>query len=104
MARAYSLDLRERVVAAKRKRSEAALIEQALESPVPVPLRLTGGGFDLIAEIKLRSPAVGALKPVDESIDKRAVAYATAGAAAVYPTGTPLETLVASLRALSGAD
>jgi methylmalonyl-CoA mutase C-terminal domain/subunit len=27
----------------------------------------------------------------------------TAGAAAVYPTGTPLETMVASLRALTGA-
>ena len=98
---------RERVVVAKRVRSEAALIELALESPEPLPLRLTGGGFDLIAEIKLRSPAVGALKSVDESIDKRAVAYARAGAAAVSVLTEPsrfdgsMEHLEGAARALS---
>lgn len=97
----------DRVVAAKRKRSEAALIAEALESPAPVPLRLTGGGFDLIAEIKLRSPAVGALKPADDSIDARAVAYANAGAAAVSVLTEPsrfdgsMEHLESAVRALS---
>lgn len=74
---------RERVVSAKRLLSEDALIELASSSPAPTPIRYSDDGFDLIAEIKLRSPAVGALKPVDESIDRRAAAYATAGAAAV---------------------
>jgi methylmalonyl-CoA mutase, C-terminal domain len=41
---------------------------------------------------------------VGGAIPKRDVAsLEAAGAAAVYPTGTPLETLVESLRALSGA-
>lgn len=74
---------RERAAAAKRVRSEAAVADIAAGTPRPAPLKLGGGGFDLIAEIKLRSPAVGALKPVDESIDRRAAAYASAGAAAV---------------------
>ena len=74
---------RERVVAAKRLRDEAEVIDFASRTVDPVQLRLSGGGFDLIAEIKLRSPAVGALKPVDDSIDRRAAAYASAGVAAV---------------------
>jgi indole-3-glycerol phosphate synthase len=58
-------------------------MEIASGTPAPAPIRYSGGGFDLIAEIKLRSPAVGALKAADESIDERAVAYGNAGAAAV---------------------
>ncbi len=42
------------------------------------------GGFDLIAELKLRSPAVGQLAGADEDVVSRAcTAYAGAGAAAV---------------------
>jgi len=42
---------------------------------------------------------------VGGAIPKRDVAsLEAAGAAAVYPTGTPLETLVESMRVLSGAD
>lgn len=98
---------RERVVAAKRERGEAVLIELALESPEAVPLRLSAGGFDLIAEIKLRSPAIGALKSADESIDRRALAYATAGAAAVSVLTEPtrfdgsIEHLESAVRALN---
>jgi len=45
-----------------------------------------------------------ALLVVGGTIPQRDVArLQAAGAAAVYPTGTPLETLVESLRALSGA-
>src|SRR5688572_6616843 len=74
---------RERVEAAKRKCSEAEMVRRAFEAPVPLPLKLSRAGFDLIAEIKLRSPAVGQLKQTDESIDARACGYASAGAAAV---------------------
>jgi indole-3-glycerol phosphate synthase len=74
---------RERVAAARKVRSEAAVVDAALAMPHPPTIRSSGGGFDLIAEIKLRSPAAGALKPSDEGIEARAVAYASAGAAAV---------------------
>jgi indole-3-glycerol phosphate synthase len=74
---------RERVSEARRSLAESELIERALASPRPLPLRRSGSGFDLIAEIKLRSPAVGALRSADESIGAPASAYASAGAAAV---------------------
>jgi indole-3-glycerol phosphate synthase len=97
---------RERVAAARGALSESAVIDLALASPVPPPIRTSGGGFDLIAEIKLRSPAVGALKSGDEGIDARAVAYASAGAAAVSVLTEPsrfdgsMAHLEASARAL----
>ena len=51
----------------------------------PAPrLRLSPQGFDLIAEMKLRSPAVGALRDArHEDVTQRVLAYADAGAAAV---------------------
>lgn len=97
---------RERVAAAKKLRSEATVIELASNTPTPTPVRYGGGGFDLIAEIKLRSPAVGALKPAGESIDKRAATYASAGAAAVSVLTEPsrfdgsMEHLESAARAL----
>ena len=52
--------------------------------PAPPALRLAAGGFDLIAELKLRSPAAGALATAGATTSTRAVAaYARAGAAAV---------------------
>jgi indole-3-glycerol phosphate synthase len=74
---------RERVHAAKRIRSEAALLERALASPAPSRLQPSPAGFDLIAELKLRSPAAGQLKSGDEDVGARVTAYARAGAAAV---------------------
>jgi indole-3-glycerol phosphate synthase len=57
---------------------------RALASPVPPTLVLSSRGFDIIAETKLRSPAVGALRAAaDEDIAARVQAYAAAGAAAV---------------------
>jgi indole-3-glycerol phosphate synthase len=73
----------ERLAAAKRRMSEAALLQQALAIPAPAALRPNAAGFDLIAEFKLRSPAVGQLKSCDEDIEGRVTAYANAGAAAV---------------------
>lgn len=74
---------RERVVAAKRVCSDAELWDRALAAPRPPALRLSREGFDLIAELKLRSPAAGQLKPAGEDVETRVTAYARAGAAAV---------------------
>jgi indole-3-glycerol phosphate synthase len=72
-----------RVRAAKMRMSEAALEERARHAPTPPPLRLSAAGFDLIAELKLSSPAAGALGAPDAPIAEHVTAYARAGAAAV---------------------
>jgi len=73
----------ERLEAARRNRSEAALL-QAVEAMEPAPgLTTHPQRFDLIAELKLRSPAVGQLKAGTEDVAARVTAYARAGAAAV---------------------
>src|SRR5438874_1892372 len=69
---------RERVRAAKQTRSESALEAAARESPTPPPLRLDRSGFDLIAEVKLRSPGSGRLGPRAEDVAARVTAYAGA--------------------------
>src|SRR5438309_2311036 len=53
------------------------------EHPGAAPLRLDPSGFDLIAELKLRSPTAGRLGAPDESVAARVTAYARAGSAAV---------------------
>ena len=53
---------RERVRAARAACPQAELLARAMATPSPPRLRLQAGGFDLIAELKLRSPAAGALK------------------------------------------
>jgi indole-3-glycerol phosphate synthase len=74
---------RERVRAARAACPEAELLARAMDTPAPPGLRLQPGGFDLIAELKLRSPAVGRLKGRDEDVVARVITYARAGAAAV---------------------
>ena len=74
---------RERVRAARAACPQAELLARARATPPPPPLRLQTGGFDLIAELKLRSPAVGRLKGTDEDVVTRVTTYARAGAAAV---------------------
>jgi len=73
----------QRVRAAKRSRSEAALAELARSSAPAPPLRLDPSRFDLIAELKLRSPAAGQLGARDTDIAQRVCQYAGAGAAVV---------------------
>jgi len=98
---------RERVRAAKRARSEAALEREARSTPAPPPLRLDPSGFDLIAELKLRSPAAGRLGAPDESVAARVTAYARAGSAAVSVLTEPsrfdgtLDDLASAARALA---
>ncbi len=72
---------RERVRSARARESEAALRVRAMATPVPPALQL--GEFDLIAELKLRSPAAGTL--VEPRFDRRTQldAYAAGGAAAI---------------------
>jgi indole-3-glycerol phosphate synthase len=74
---------RERVARAKHVCSEAALLERALASASPPRLLASVARFDLIAELKLRSPAMGQLKSSGEDVASRVSAYAKAGAAAV---------------------
>jgi indole-3-glycerol phosphate synthase len=72
-----------RAAEAQRHESVAALERRARgTSPAP-PLRLSPAGFDIVAEIKLRSPAVGALQDPAHDRLGRIEAYARGGAAAV---------------------
>jgi len=73
----------ERLAAAKQTCSEAALLQTALATAPPPRLKPNPARFDLIAELKLRSPAAGQLKSSDENIAERVTRYARAGAAAV---------------------
>ena len=74
---------RQRADAAKLVHGERELLARALDTPAPPHLRRHPAAFDLIAELKLRSPAVGQLKSGDEDVGARVTAYARAGAAAV---------------------
>jgi indole-3-glycerol phosphate synthase len=78
------------MAASSRARSAAAQAEsperelRARIADLPATPVLKFGAFDLIAEVKLRSPAVGLLKPAgDGEVGARVGTYANAGAAAV---------------------
>ena len=79
MARSSAL----RVTQALARESLAQLEKRAAAAPPAAPLRLSPGGFDVIAELKLRSPAAGRLGEPDEDWLQRVSAYAHGGAAAV---------------------
>jgi indole-3-glycerol phosphate synthase len=71
----------QRLVAARAVVSDAELRERCAALP-PVPgLRLSAAGFDLIAELKLRSPALGDLSARTMDPMARLRGYAEAGAA-----------------------
>jgi indole-3-glycerol phosphate synthase len=74
---------RARLRAARSERPLAALEAEARRAPPPPRLRLAAGGFDLLAELKLRSPAAGALDAGRAEVAGRVTAYARAGTAAV---------------------
>jgi len=73
----------QRVAAAMRREPLALLRRRALGVPAAPPLSLSPEGFDVIAEIKLRSPAAGPLSAESDDWLTRAVAYGRGGAAAV---------------------
>ena len=72
-----------RVAEAIRHESPSALERRAREAAPGPSLRLSGSGFDVIAELKLRSPAVGRLGDASRDWLGRIAAYARGGAAAV---------------------
>jgi indole-3-glycerol phosphate synthase len=74
---------RERSRAAQELTPQVDLLARALETPEPTQLIANPRGFDLIAEVKLRSPAIGMLKGGDENVGARVTSYASAGAAAI---------------------
>jgi len=74
---------RERSRAAQLQISASELLAKAKDTPLPPQLTAHPGGFDLIAEVKLRSPAAGMLKGGDENVGARVTSYASAGAAAI---------------------
>jgi indole-3-glycerol phosphate synthase len=97
---------RARSVAAQANLSERELRARIADLPAAPALNLKT--FDLIAEVKLRSPAVGLLKAAaDEDIGARVATYANAGAAAVSILTEPsrfdgsLDDLSAGARALA---
>jgi indole-3-glycerol phosphate synthase len=72
----------QRVVQAARLEPLAALERRARAAPLSAPLRLSGR-FDVIAELKLKSPAAGVLGSRSDDWLARVAAYARGGAAAV---------------------
>lgn len=97
---------RARSAAAQSKLAERELRARIADLPPAPALKL--GAFDLIAEVKLRSPAVGLLKAAaQEDVGARVATYANAGAAAVSILTEPsrfdgsLEDLAAGARALA---
>lgn len=73
----------ERVAQASLREDFGALERRARRTPAGPPLRLSPAGFDVIAELKLRSPAVGILGDANDDWLGRVATYARAGAAAV---------------------
>src|SRR5271165_1694686 len=73
----------QRVVQAAQREPIGALERRAGQTPAGPPLRLSPAGFDVIAELKLRSPASGALGDPGDDWPGRVAAYARGGAAAV---------------------
>ena len=97
---------RARSLAAQARLPERELRARIADLPAAPALRL--GSFDLIAEVKLRSPAVGLLKDAAvEDVGARVATYARAGAAAVSILTEPsrfdgsLDDLAGGTRALA---
>ena len=80
---------RARVRAARAAESETKLERRALAAPKPPPLHLDR--FDVIAELKLRSPAAGGLAARDFDRGAQLDGYARGGAAAVSVLTEPSE-------------
>ena len=68
---------------AKKRLPEEELRRRVNRLPPPAEIRFSAEGFDLIAEIKPRSPSGGALAGADFSPEDLARQYAAAGAAAL---------------------
>src|SRR5258708_39847125 len=78
-----------RVAEAIRHESASALERRARRAAPSNPLRLSASGFDVIAELKLRSPAAGRLGGESEDWLGPGAAHARGGAAAVAGLSEP---------------
>lgn len=92
---------RTRTGRARAREPLAALRRRCADLPRPPALR-HGGRFEVIAELKLRSPAQGALSSADSDIGQRVADYAAAGAVAVSVLTEP-QRFAGSLDHLRGA-
>jgi indole-3-glycerol phosphate synthase len=72
-----------RVAAARAIADDATVRARAADTAPPPRLRLSAAGFDLVAELKLRSPALGQLRGDAGDLASRVATYARGGAAAV---------------------
>ncbi len=72
-----------RLALARRVASEARLLEQIAGLPQGPALKLEQQGFDLIAELKRRSPAEGELASSALSLEEQVQAYTSGGTAAL---------------------
>ncbi len=73
---------RDRATSARVREPLATLRARCMDLPSPPALALDGG-FNLIAELKLRSPALGELGSASDDLAGRVTTYARSGAAAV---------------------
>ena len=79
-----------RVRAAKTRVGEAELLRVASAQPDPMELRRDASGFDVIAELKWRSPSAGALvASAASTVSTLGEAYARGGACAVSVVTEP---------------
>jgi len=74
---------RQRLAASIARHSEAEMRRLAEAQSPAASLCLSDEGFDLIAEVKRRSPSMGALAREDSSATEQAQCYTDAGAAAI---------------------
>ena len=100
---------RQRVSLARAQLADAEILARAEDTPVPPRLQLSSRRFDVIAEVKFRSPAAGQLRAgSEEHVNARVAGYAEAGAAAVSVLTEPsrfdgtLAHLKTAVRALAG--
>ena len=82
---------RVRADAAETRRPAGPLAERVRQLPPPPPLRLSPQGFDLIAEVKRRSPSAGTLAAGALQIAAQARSYVRGGAAALSVLTEPAE-------------
>jgi indole-3-glycerol phosphate synthase len=104
-----SASSRQRVSLARAQLGDAEILARATDTPMPPRLQLSARRFDVIAEVKFRSPAAGQLRAgSEEQVNARVAGYAEAGVAAVSVLTEPshfdgtLAHLKTAVRALSG--